>query len=54
MVNNSTSMWRLFWTLINEWFCTTFIQLYIIHTFLIFRNNNNNHHNQGKLNKKEL
>jgi hypothetical protein len=40
MVNNSNNAWRLFWTVIHEWFCETFIRLYIIHTILVFRENN--------------
>ncbi|CAF3382955.1 unnamed protein product [Rotaria sp. Silwood1] len=40
MANNSNNVWRLFWTLIHEWFCATFIHLYIIHTILAFCNNN--------------
>lgn len=37
MANNSDNIWRLFWTLIHEWFCATFIHLYIIHTIILFR-----------------
>ncbi|CAF2578240.1 unnamed protein product [Rotaria sp. Silwood2] len=53
MTNNSNNVWRLFWTLIHEWFCATFIHLYIIHTILAFRNNNNNQRNneRGKLDR---
>jgi len=54
MVSKTNNVWRLFWTLIHEWFCTTFIHLYIIHTILVFRNNNNNNNrrnnNGGKQN----
>jgi hypothetical protein len=47
MVNNSNNVWRLFWTLLHEWFCATFIHLYIIHTILVTRNNNDNDHGKA-------
>ncbi|CAF0923977.1 unnamed protein product [Adineta steineri] len=45
MVNSSNNVWRLFWTLIHEWFCDTFIHLYIVHTILVFRNNSRRYNN---------
>ncbi|CAF3774387.1 unnamed protein product [Rotaria sordida] len=47
MANNSNNVWRLFWTLIHEWFCATFIHLYMIHTILAFRNNNQRNNEQA-------
>ncbi|CAF4370152.1 unnamed protein product [Rotaria socialis] len=37
MTNNANNVWRLFWTLIDEWFCAAFIHIYIIRTILAFR-----------------
>ena len=42
MVNNTNNVWRLLWSFIHEWFYTAFIQFYIIHIILIFRNNKKN------------
>ncbi|CAF1311226.1 unnamed protein product [Adineta ricciae] len=47
MANSSSNVWRVFWTLIHEWFCAAFIHLYIIHTLLDGRNHSQKHHNEA-------
>ncbi|UJR21474.1 hypothetical protein I4U23_024558 [Adineta vaga] len=49
MANSSSNVWRVFWTLIHEWFCATFIHVYIIHTILNSRDNNISKHNDAAI-----
>lgn len=51
MVNNTNNVWRLFWTLIHQWFSATFLHFYIVHIILIFRKekkDNDKTNEQGK------